>query len=272
MHRRNFLIASSAAVGLTALQCRVARAEPDNIGETAPFPLEAGQPVPTLDELLQREQMVRGIETPYQAEVEKAKQILAACPNKQNPMQIAQFFQDLRQGELNATLGAGSHLYGEEWPQRANPIIVSFFDATTLRTPNGDQTAWCAAFVNWCIGRGREGRPDAAGLLPYTASAASESFRKWGQATDTPMPGDIVVFQHKREAWRGHVAFFISKMGDGIYVLGGNQMPTRAKLPDGTYERRNTGEVNISRMRINGADLKLHSYRTDRSLHDIDPV
>ena len=77
------------------------------------------------------------------------------------------------------------------------------------------------------------------------------------------------MFQHKAESWRGHVGFFISKVDDGIYVLGGNQMPARAKLPDGTYERRNTGEVNVSRMRLSGADLALHSFRTDASLHDL---
>ena len=183
-------------------------------------------------------------------------------------MRVAQFFADLRQGELNTALGGDAHLYGEEWPVRANPVIVSFFDATTLRTPAGDQTAWCAAFVNWCIVRSRQDRPDMQKLLAHTASAASETFRNWGQKTDTPRPGDIVVFQHKRESWRGHVGFFVSRVSDGIYVLGGNQMPARAKLPDGTYEKRNTGEINVRRMGMTGADLNFHSFRTDPSLHD----
>jgi hypothetical protein len=68
-----------------------------------------------------------------------------------------------------------------------------------------------------------------------------------------------------REAWRGHVGFFVSRVNDGIYVLGGNQMPARAKLTDGTYETRNTGEINVSRMRVAGADLNLHSFHTDRA-------
>ena len=101
------------------------------------------------------------------------------------------------------------------------------------------------------------------------SSAASASFRSWGAKTDDPKPGDIVVFQHKRESWRGHVGLFVSRVQNGIYVLGGNQMPVRAQLPDGTYERRNTGEVNVKRMPFNGRDLKFHSFRTDPSLHDL---
>ena len=269
MHRRQFLGASSAAMAFAALHGTTAQAAPEGFENAAPFRFEAGKPVPTLETLLSSEREARGIARPYAGEVKKATQILAKCPTRLKPLQIAQFFSDLRQGELNAELGSDAHLYGEEWPMRANPVIVSFFDATKLRTPNGDQTAWCAAFVNWCLVRARRDRPDAATLLPHTASAASNSFRNWGQKTESPQPGDIVVFQHKAESWRGHVGFFISKVDDGIYVLGGNQMPARAKLPDGTYERRNTGEVNVSRMRLSGADLALHSFRTDASLHDL---
>src|SRR5437763_10958974 len=70
--------------------------------------------------------------------------------------------------------------YQEAWPQPdpshptyANPVIVAFFLATNLK-PAGDTTAWCAAFVNWCLQR--------AGL-PTTKSASSQSFvnQDWGQ-------------------------------------------------------------------------------------------
>lgn len=269
MHRRQFLSASGAALALLSLQSGVAEAAPAELESGNLFPFEAGKAVPSLDDLLARELQARGTATPYAAEVQKAKEILTKCPVRQNPFQVAQFFADLRQGELNADLGSDAHLYGEEWPVRANPVIVSFFDATTLRTPAGDQTAWCAAFVNWCVEKGRQDREDAPKLLPHTASAASATFRSWGLKTESPRPGDIVVFQHKRESWRGHVGFFVSQVNDSIYILGGNQMPARAKLPDGTYERRNTGEVNVNRMRMAGADLNFHSFRTDPSLHDL---
>ncbi len=269
MHRRQFLRASSAFIAVSALQSGAAKAAPESLGIEKPVAFEPGRRVPRLEELLEGEMSARGISSPYAAEVKKAKTILAKCPVRRNPMQIAQFFEDLRHGDLNADLGSDAYLYAEEWPVRANPVIVSFFDATTLRTPNGDQTAWCAAFVNWCIVRGRQDRTGAQKLLAPTASAASETFRTWGKKTEKPQPGDIVVFEHKRESWRGHVGFFVSQVGDSIYVLGGNQMPATAKLPDGTYEKRNTGEVNVSRLRLSGADLKLHSFRTDPSLHDL---
>lgn len=71
-----------------------------------------------------------------------------------------------------------------------------------------------------------------------------------------------MVFQHKHDAWKGHVGFFISRTAGGTYVLGGNQMPLRRDLPPGTYEARNTGEVNVKLLPDNGKDLKLHSFRT----------
>ncbi len=269
MKRREFLRASAAMSGVMLLATNRAGAAPDDISVAAPVEFEAGKAVPTLDELLKQAMSEKGTATPYTSEVKKAQEILGKCPTRQNPMQIAQFFEDLRQGAMDQTLGADAHLYAEEWPVRANPAIVTFFDATTLRKPNGDQTAWCAAFVNWCLVQGRKDREDVDKLLKHTASAASESFRSWGTATTDPKPGDIVVFQHKSESWRGHVGFFVSRVKDSIYILGGNQMPLRARLPDGTYERRNTGEVNVSHLPVSGADLKLHSYRTDPSLHDL---
>jgi uncharacterized protein (TIGR02594 family) len=232
----------------------------------------AGQSVPRIEELLAQEskfEVERGVAPAYAAEVEKAKQIVGKVPTKMNPFEVAQFFQELRQGEHEQALGPDAHLYAEEWPVRANPLIVEFFNATTLRSPNGDQTAWCAAFVNWCILQGRKGRDDEPKLLKHTASAASETFRKWGTRTDKPIPGDIVVFRHKRESWRGHVGFLVSRSKEGVYVLGGNQMPLNQRLPDGTYERHNTGEINIKRMPVDGRDLELHSFQTDPSLHDL---
>jgi uncharacterized protein (TIGR02594 family) len=269
LKRRDFLVSTAAVSTAAVFGGQYAAAVPGNAGTTEPIAFEENKRVPTLDELVEQERAAKGVEAPYLSEIKKAKDILAACPSKQNPLQIAQYFGDLRQGVFDDIHGPNGHLYALEWPVRANPVIVSFFDATTFRKPNGDQTAWCAAFVNWCIMQARKGRDDIANLLAHTASAASETFRRWGTATNDPRPGDIVVFQHKRTAWQGHVGFFVSRNGNYIYVLGGNQMPIRARLPDGTYERRNTGEVNVKPMPLDGRDLRFHSYRTDASLHDL---
>ena len=229
---------------------------------------ESGRPVPTIDALQASDTTgKRGTASPYPREITKSRQIVAKCPFKSRPLEVALFFDGLRQGSHNEALGPDTHLYAEEWPVRANPLIVQFFDATTLRTPSGDQTAWCAAFVNWCLLRARFGRNDAGDLLRHTASAASETFRNWGAATSDPKPGDIVVFRHKRDAGRGHVGFFVSRAEDSVLVLGGNQMPLR--VPGGIYEKHSTGEINIKRMPLDGVDLALHSIRTDPSLHDL---
>jgi len=110
-------------------------------------------------------------------------------------------------------------------PTLANPVIVLFFLATKLR-PLGDKTAWCAAFVNWCL--------DRAGV-PGTHSASSQSFRSWGNRVwhvdDGDMPvqartGDIAVFQSRANPGHGHVGFFKGinpSQPHHVDILGGNQ-------------------------------------------------
>lgn len=271
MNRRRFLAASATVLGAgaAAMPYDAARAVPPEVRTALQrVAFESGKPVPTIDEMQARDTRGRrGTASPYPGEIAKSRQIVAQCPFKSTPFEVALFFDGLRQGSHNEALGPDTHLYAEEWPVRANPLIVQFFDATTLRTPSGDQTAWCAAFVNWCLVRARFGRSDAAELLPATSSAASETFRRWGAATNDPQPGDIVVFRHRLDAGKGHVGFFVGRAGASLLVLGGNQMPLR--VPGGIYERGNTGEINIKRMPLEGADLILHSIRTDPSLHDL---
>jgi len=59
-----------------------------------------------------------------------------------------------------------------------------------------------------------------------TNGLAARSFLAWGQATDTPEPGDIVVLRRGGPA-EGHVGFFLGLTGEGadqeVMVLGGNQ-------------------------------------------------
>lgn len=77
-------------------------------------------------------------------------------------------------------------------------------------------TAWCAAFVNSSLSQaGLEG----------TGSNMARSFMDWGQAVDTPQPGDIAVFSRgDPNGPYGHVGFFQGyDENGGIRVLGGNQ-------------------------------------------------
>jgi len=266
--RRTFLgfMASTFGGGSFIAGTRKVGAIPDN-AETSPrveFP--PNQRVPTVEEILASQPRIRGKDPPYKAEIEFGRFVMGKSPSRVTPFEVARFFEQLRLGQLNSELGPDAHVYGEEWPIRANPVIVSFFDATTLRTPSGDQTPWCAAFVNWCIQRALENTIAPNSSLG-TGSAASASFREWGTLTTSPREGDLAVFQHRRERNKGHVGFFVSSSRGGIYVLGGNQMPFRARAPGGTYELRNTGEINTKFLPMSGRDLELLTFRTHSSLH-----
>jgi uncharacterized protein (TIGR02594 family) len=76
-------------------------------------------------------------------------------------------------------------------------------------------TPWCAGFVNGVLG---------AQGIKGTGSLAARSFLNFGNATDNPKPGDIVVLGRGGDPSKGHVGFFQGYDANGrILVLGGNQ-------------------------------------------------
>jgi len=94
-----------------------------------------------------------------------------------------------------------------------NPRVVEYLHSTNLGTPhwNEDETAWCSAFVNWCVEKsGYEG----------TDSAWAKSWLAWGKAITKPRVGCITVFTRKEG---GHVGFYMGATTTSIRVLGGNQ-------------------------------------------------
>ncbi len=184
-----------------------------------------------------------GTAPPTSAEVDKAYDLLINSPIGGAPIDVAQYF-----------LAVGAGAYGEdlrpfarEWPVRANPMIMHFFTSTQTK-PEGDVTAWCAAFMNWCLLRARATDVDqigsgAAGYIkkgkPFTVqslkqhstnSASSGSFRCWKPIL-SPKRGDIVVFKNagtdnltKVCQGTGHVTFFVKVPSPGlVQVIGGNQ-------------------------------------------------
>ncbi|WP_019617196.1 SH3 domain-containing C40 family peptidase [Psychromonas ossibalaenae] len=97
--------------------------------------------------------------------------------------------------------------------ERDNSRIVEYLKSTSLGTPynENDETAWCSAFVNWCVeSSGYEG----------TDSAWARDWLNWGERTNNPEKGDIVVFSRGDG---GHVGFYIEENNNEIIVLGGNQ-------------------------------------------------
>lgn len=94
------------------------------------------------------------------------------------------------------------------------PEVVQFFADAGHGWVKDDETAWCAAFAHAMLGRaGIEG----------TGSLAARSYEKWGEPTNDPQRGDVVIFKRGNQGWQGHVAFFLRKVGTRIWVIGGNQ-------------------------------------------------
>lgn len=105
-----------------------------------------------------------------------------------------------------------------EVPGRSdNPRIVEYLQSTTIPAEfHHDETAWCSAFVNWCM---RE-----AGIVG-TNQANARSWLKWGLPLLQPRLGCVVVFSaDERGPKAGHVGFYVSETPQKhVHVFGGNQ-------------------------------------------------
>lgn len=81
---------------------------------------------------------------------------------------------------------------------------------------------WCAAFVNAILrDSGLKDNSD------HPEHLSARSFLEWGYPVSRPKSGDLVVFPRGREAWQGHVGFYLtSDTVNGVeyyWILGGNQ-------------------------------------------------
>jgi hypothetical protein len=149
------------------------------------------------------------------------------------PLQFFEAFDALSRPDATGTIpkNRDGELYNEGWRTRWNPVIVRFFQETRTQ-PSGDETAWCAASVNWCLARSG---------LRTTRSASSGSFRNSDGSIDSvicqmideatttaPKPGDVAVFRSAdldaARLGRGHVALFLEETPNKVYVIGGNQL------------------------------------------------
>jgi len=96
-----------------------------------------------------------------------------------------------------------------------NEEVVEYFEVAGHSWVKDDETAWCAAFVGYCL--------EKAGIAS-TRKLNARSYLDFGIPTTDPEPGDIVVFwRGSQSSWQGHVGFFIRAEGGNIWVLGGNQ-------------------------------------------------
>lgn len=98
---------------------------------------------------------------------------------------------------------------------QSNPIVLDFFKQAGHPEISDDDTPWCSAFLN-ALMRGCG--------LPYTGSLAARSWLTVGTVETEPKLGDVVIFGvNPPNPAISHVGMFISKQGNNIWVLGGNQ-------------------------------------------------
>lgn len=104
----------------------------------------------------------------------------------------------------------------------SNPTIDAYLATTTLpKKYQNDDTAWCAAFVNWVI--------EQAGYVGKK-SAAAKDWVNWGVACK-PQYGAVIVIHKKgakADAATGsgsgnHVGFLFDRTTTHCKILGGNQ-------------------------------------------------
>lgn len=96
-----------------------------------------------------------------------------------------------------------------------NKKILEYFSEIGHAWVRDDETAWCAAFVNWVLKKaGTEG----------TGRLNARSFLKWGQKLEQPYLGCLVVlWRISKKSPYGHVGFYINSDDDWVWILGGNQ-------------------------------------------------
>ncbi|WEF30829.1 TIGR02594 family protein [Pseudoduganella chitinolytica] len=100
----------------------------------------------------------------------------------------------------------------------AHPRIIEYFTETDLnkRDAATDETAWCAAFCNWCLVK--------SGFAGDN-SAWAANFKKWGRPTRNNKPAFGAVAVVRFESGSHHVTFVAGLSRDRLQLatLGGNQ-------------------------------------------------
>jgi len=232
-----------------------------------------------------------------------ARIIMIGAPIRCRPIDVALYFHNVRMGQFTPATWSSLHsylqrrdrldllstdflkLFAYDWERSNyyNPVVVQFITGIGQTPYAGDQTPWCAAFANWCISRSQATNPTyltfSNALLRHgTRSSSSGSFRCFGEATEEPVEGDLVVWAKVgTEAQscpinlnnaQGHVGFYAGTItrpnGTIAYnVLGGNQGFISTRL--------STGDSEVTQRHI----AQAVSYRTigrrwsDRTFHSI---
>lgn len=122
----------------------------------------------------------------------------------------------------------------------SNPRILKYFRvAAAWFEPGGDETDWCAAFVNYCL--------ETSGYVGTNHPGARSFF--WNKKNqfirlDRPRIGTVAVRRYapfddaRWEAGKGHVGFLVDYTESHVTLLGGNQGNS---ITQKTFPRKVTG-------------------------------
>lgn len=98
---------------------------------------------------------------------------------------------------------------------RHHPLILTMWRAIKRGGIKDDETAWCAAFVGWCL--------EEKGIRSSRFESA-RSYLDWGIELDGPAVGAVCVIGRKGHPGAGHVFIVTGVDAKGWIVgIGGNQ-------------------------------------------------
>jgi hypothetical protein len=305
IHRRRLLLASGALTGSMMSTSWIGAYAQTAVSEIlTPIPgllpgMDDDEPETASPDL---DPTKLGTQTPPTEQQQEAALILAGVPRRVRPYDVALYFLSVAKGQAkdaNGNTRPDWAPYARGWPRIYNPVIVEFFHhmgiSVLSRNQSGDETHWCAAFVNFCIAasQAQAGQNPSVARQQGTRSASSGSFRCFGTevysgpASDggksdksAPKRGDIIVWAldgtvHGCEFGQGHVAFFEEFLPDGrIQILGGNQTPPR-NMQNVPGEGPRSGAITLARKPEREATTRdgrprvslLHSIRTSAILN-----
>ncbi len=99
-----------------------------------------------------------------------------------------------------------------------NPQVQEYlaYGSKSNKAEHPDSVAWCSGYECWV--HEKEGEESTNNLM-------ARSWEKWGvDSSNDPLPGDVFTkYRGEKSKGFGHVGTFLKRVGNTIYVLGGNQ-------------------------------------------------
>jgi len=165
---------------------------------------------PFVDYFSRSSPRTRGLSQSTPPDIAAAKRIASSIPNDDH-FSVMESLSQIKE------TGSTGEVFNSRWKKTANPLIVLFFHDIGYKETYlpGDCTPWCAATVAWCLKR--------TGMSIPANPASSQSYLHYGARVTDPRPGDLCIFAGVNDTSAGHLGLFVSRAGDKLRILGGNQ-------------------------------------------------